>query len=163
MQTRQAKLKHWNLVNAKLGWIICALSTIGFPEYLYKFTQNSLGAEFVRNNLEFSRWFLNDYIVAVLVAVNILGFASISSLIRVNNKISRLIRYFAGMTFTLYLFHYPLLQLFGSIFSTSIIIVVLSLASVMLIAPVTEGQKTYWLRLINRIHSQLRKPLHNGY
>ncbi|MDP5142037.1 acyltransferase [Rheinheimera baltica] len=135
----------------------------GLPNYLYNATKELIGKEFILISLDMSRWFLNDYIVSMLVAMNILGTASILRYISINHRVSFFIRYFAGMTFTLYLFHYPLLQLFGSTLSNNVIIVTLSLASVMIIAPVTEGSKTHWLRLFNRIHQLLRKPTYERY
>ncbi len=132
----------------------------GTPEYLYELTEEVLSTHFVRNKLEFSRWFLNDYLVAMLVAMNILGVVSISGRIRVHDKTGQYIRYFAGMTFALYLFHYPLLQLYASVFNNNAAVVVLTLTSVILLAPVTEGRKSYWLKLMDRIHSCFRKPLH---
>ncbi|MBZ9611347.1 hypothetical protein [Rheinheimera maricola] len=135
----------------------------GLPDHLYDFTQDAFGAIFVRSNLEFSRWFLNDYIVALLVSMNIFGVVLCSANFSINEKLSFYIRYFAGMTFTLYLFHYPLLQLFGSIFNSSAAVIILTLANIVIIAPLTEGRKSYWLKLVNRLHSQVRKPVHNRY
>lgn len=129
----------------------------GLPDYLYEFTQDTFGEKFVRSRLEFSRWFVNDYIVAILVSMNIFGVALCSAHIRIPKKLNYYIRYFAGMTFTLYLFHYPLLQLFGSIFNSISAVVFLTFASVALIAPLTEQRKSYWLKLVNRIHEQVRK------
>jgi peptidoglycan/LPS O-acetylase OafA/YrhL len=60
-----------------------------------------------------SRYFLCNYIVGLLVCLNFLGFYAISARIeKLIIYVRTPVRWVAGLTFGLYLFHWPLLQLF---------------------------------------------------
>lgn len=131
------------------------------PEKLHKFTEVSLGSNFVQQ-LKFSQWFLNDYLVAILVAMHILGIAAVASKVRVGKNTGSCIRKVAGMTFTLYLFHYPLLLLHSSVFSNSTVVVLLTLTCTALISPLTDGRRQQWLTLINQIAPTNPKQFQQG-
>ena len=132
-----------------------------FPADLFTFTQALFGADIVQQ-LKFSQWFLNDYFVAALVSTHLLGIATIAPMLLKGKKFGVSIRTLAGTTFTLYLFHYPLLLLYSSVFSNSILVVLLTLISVALISLITEGRKQQWLTLINQIASLKTKPFQRG-
>ena len=58
--------------------------------------------------------FLYDYGFAVLVAANFIGFRLMGGVTSFILRYERAIRYFAGFTFSIYLFHCPLLFMFGA-------------------------------------------------
>lgn len=103
------------------GWILF-LAPIGLF-FVYYFTElRSLSKLLASDNLGFpfaagwSKYFLVDYVVAVLVTCNIIGFYKIAD--RFSDflaKYERPIRWLASYTFSLYLFHYPLLHFFAAV------------------------------------------------
>lgn len=123
----------------------------GVKSILLKETIELLGRDFVYQNLNFSRWFLSDYIVGWLVSVHFIGMISLAKSFNFPLFLEKPIQYFAGMTFSIYLFHYPLLQFFGSIFYNGIVTVILTFLSIMLIAPFTEGKKRECMVLIEKL------------
>ncbi|MEZ9356184.1 acyltransferase family protein [Vibrio breoganii] len=123
----------------------------GVQKIIYIETTKVLGKEFLYEKLNFSRWFISDYIVGLLVSMHIMGFVMLSKNIKFNNFAAQLITYLANMTFALYLLHYPLLQFFGSFINNGIIIFTLTFSTVLLISPYTEGAKNHWLFVINKV------------
>jgi peptidoglycan/LPS O-acetylase OafA/YrhL len=74
-----------------------------------------LGEIFVKERLYWSQYFLSSYVIGVLATINFIGALSIEPLLRkLLSPFEKTIRYLAGCTFALYLFHYPLLQFFAS-------------------------------------------------
>ncbi len=121
------------------------------PKHLLKITIELLGRDFVYHDLKFSKEFINDYLVGFLVATHILGTITLLKNLSPPKPLDTIIKYFAGMTFALYLFHYPLLQFYGSITHNGVAIVSLTFLTVLLLAPHTEGKKKTWQRLISKL------------
>jgi peptidoglycan/LPS O-acetylase OafA/YrhL len=101
------------------------------------------------------------YVLGLLVTMNILGFAALSERISFG-RCAPAIRAVAGMTFTLYIFHYPLLSFFSAVLpgpppglARCIEIGVLTLLSVAAIAQVTERQKEPLRRWLDRAWSHM--------
>ena len=117
-------------------------------EYFLRETVEVLGRDFVFIDLKWSQRFLNAYVVGTLFAIHMLGVYFFANGLNVPRYVEKPIRYFAATTFVSYLFHYPLLQLFGSIFKNGIVIVLLTFIAVLLIAPFTEGNKKEWRKII---------------
>jgi len=89
------------------------------------------------------------------MAINILGFSAFAGHVSFG-RAAVLIRAAAGMTFALYLFHYPLLSFFGAVLpgpSPGLLrcleIGGLALISVVGLAQISEGQKHHWRRLLD--------------
>jgi len=61
----------------------------------------------------YSRHLPSKYVAGLLVGCNILGFSSIAARVSLR-RIERPVRWLAGMTFSLYLFHFPLLHFFAA-------------------------------------------------
>ena len=69
--------------------------------------------------LSFSRQFISDYYLGAMLSLHFIGLRVL--LVRLNNVSRRLeitIRYLAGATFSIYLFHQPLLWFYSAVFST---------------------------------------------
>lgn len=84
--------------------------------YLLQRTFEFLGEDFTNKELSFSREFLGNYVVGILIAIHFYGFSIVSN--RFSDALSTVgkpIRFLAGYTFSLYLFHYPLLQFSAAI------------------------------------------------
>ncbi len=99
------------------------------------------------------------YILALIVAVHLLGFNAIGSTFSgVARRIDRPVRWLAGGSFTLYLVHVPVVLFVRSLihgmegtpaFSALILIVPLTVS--LAIAQVTEQHKGAWKRVLRRI------------
>lgn len=122
---------------------------------LLGFTIGAWGEDFVINKLYLSRYFINDYLVALLLVVHLIGVISVSEYMRFTSVFTRVVRYGAGITFSLYLFHYPLFQFFGSIEKNSVVMLMLSFLTIALLAPYTEGKKKFYLGVFTRIFEKL--------
>lgn len=99
------------------GSILAYLAFRGFGlrDAWLAWTHLQLGRPFVELSLRWSNEFVSSYALGVLVAANFVGFQAIAD--RVWPLLSRaepLIRDWAGYTFSIYLFHYPLLQFLGA-------------------------------------------------
>ena len=98
-----------------------------------------------------------DYLVAALFALNLVGFhASSAWLGPVLSPFARPIRWLAGATFTLYLLHMPISQFLSTIVpwpphaaATRIVIFGGTLCLVFIVAALTERRKDVWRRMIS--------------
>lgn len=94
-----------------------AFRAYGMRDALLDWSYELLGRAFVRNELVWSDEFLSGYFIGALVACNFVGFHALSG--RVAPFIARgeaVIRDWAGYTFSIYLFHYPVLQFLAALF-----------------------------------------------
>jgi peptidoglycan/LPS O-acetylase OafA/YrhL len=120
------------------------------PHLLFDWTVANLGSKFVNDQLGYSRNFLSNYIIGMLIAIHFIGVASVvPRLSRVLGLLESPIRYVAGYTFAVYLFHYPLLQFFAAITSSldksllrSAIIIFGTLGVIWALGTVTERRKS---------------------
>jgi peptidoglycan/LPS O-acetylase OafA/YrhL len=100
---------------------------------------------------------LQDYIVAVCFTGSVIGFRSVSEGMEIRNR-WRPVRWLAGGTFSLYLFHMPLMLLFAAAnpwaptsWSGRAFVLGVTLLSVFALAEVTERRKAYWRRLVSSL------------
>ena len=163
-------------VSAPIGWVIF-LS----PILIYSFIKASeidiaarmatmavIGPEFVMSKLKHSDEFLLNHLYAILVALNFIGMRAISrSLDRIHPWIERPIRYWAGLTFSIYLLHYPLLHFFAALYGgehseplTQILILSSTFAAIVVIGGFTERKKHLLRRVLDRIARALSPKLH---
>jgi peptidoglycan/LPS O-acetylase OafA/YrhL len=81
------------------------------PAYAYLCDVPYLGlGPAARGLLRYSQYFLGDYVLGGLIAMNIAALPSCGFRF---GRMSGSIRYVAALSFALYLFHYPLLELFS--------------------------------------------------
>lgn len=99
------------------------------------------------------------YVTGILVAIHLVGFSVIgAAFIRPLAALATPIRWLAGATFTIYLFHLPLAQLLASIvpwppeaWQTRLVMLGGSLLIMLAIAEFTERRKDMWRRWCERI------------
>jgi peptidoglycan/LPS O-acetylase OafA/YrhL len=110
-----------------------------------------------------SRHLPSKIVVGGLVAANILGFSAIQERFSLRG-VERPIRWLAGMTFSLYLFHYPLLHLAGSALPgdpaspvRAALLSGLVLLAVAALASVTEKRKATARRAVDAIGRALQR------
>ena len=103
-----------------------------------------------------------DYLVAGLFALHIVGFAAIASDFAWITRFRRVIRWSAGATFSVYLFHHPILLVlsawlpwprpswaFRAALISGTVVIVFALAEI------TERRRQIWRRLFDRLWTQI--------
>lgn len=99
--------------------------------------------------LTFSKFFIADYQLALLVVANFAGFRAISHRFApVLNPPANAIRFLAGYTFSLYLLHNPLILLFAAIFNGDpnkpwfyLSVITATIVTILMIGTFTEKKK----------------------
>lgn len=126
---------------------------LGFPENL---------------NLAASRYFVFDYIFGIIFGLNLITSKSLIDAFKFNvdkTTVAKLIRYLANRTFSIYLFHFPLIGFFNAVLPHGIdervrwfSIAVLTIISVFTLSRYTEQKKhlySKWLRTLFNKFSNL--------
>ena len=135
-------------------WLGSAAAWIGYEAWAW-----SLGRPWAPASASFHDDYLRqDYLVGVLFAVNLVGFAAIApQFARVTAMVARPIRWAAGATFTLYIIHTPLLLFFAAVspfrpasLAQRALLVVGTFAVVLAFAAVTERRKDLWRSALAR-------------
>lgn len=137
------------------GW---AIRAIGLRGKCDAWTTSVLGEEWIAQ-LTFSRHFVYDYFLALLVFINLMGARSFFGRFdAILCAIATPIRFLAGSTFTLYLLHQPLQRLFSALFKAKLqshsmywAIVLCSLVSGVSIGCVIERRKDVAKRLLDKV------------
>ncbi|MFC1536429.1 acyltransferase family protein [Pseudomonadota bacterium] len=151
-------------LSEQVGWFLflAFFAAYGLSSY---FDLNSFfreaGIELLgKDSINMLMWVRVPYawMIGAIVAMNFIGFFAISHRFSIlSARFGRLICYLAGITFSLYLFHYPILQ-FITALTESIslsfrgeLIVLVTLCSVWLLGLVTEKKKHVVRSLIVRV------------
>ncbi len=140
-----------------LAWAFFALPILvyagikwtGLDQDLRALTMDLLGKDFVRAKLHWSDEFAISYLYAVLIAMNFIAVHSLSAVFeRGLRPMARPIRSLAGLTFSIYLFHYPLLQFFSACYGrevsdtpSQVLLLVSTLVAIAALGAVTERKK----------------------
>lgn len=142
-------------------WAVYALwLAIDLPQFLTYVTIATAGGGTMHPNrmFDFSDEFLWNYLLAILFAAHFLGvYCLAKGADRVGDAGARAIRWLAGATFSIYLFHYPLLTLLYALpgyeatnpvhyFGAG----VLTLAGCFVLAEVSERRLGAWKKLFER-------------
>ncbi|MYM66715.1 acyltransferase family protein [Pseudoduganella sp. FT55W] len=114
--------------------------------------------------LAFSRYFLTDYLLALIVACYFLGARALALPLE---RIGHAVRPLAAYTFSIYLLHQPLIQCYAALFNGDpagqgfyIVTMLAVFASIFAIGSVTERQRYHWRRAIrNLLASPAPQPL----
>lgn len=124
----------------------------------------STGDDVLFNQTLFFSWnYQSDYLFSLLVAINIYAFFGVSKAIsgwiesNIFDRLYKLVMRTGNCTYTLYLFHLPLLYLFAFALPYNKFsplhqagLALLVIASVSLIARVTEWKVVWWRKLVGR-------------
>ncbi len=154
-------------VSIPVGWILFIvpiivyawLKSAGIYLEARSFTMQILGEHFVRSQLKFSDEFLISYLYGGLIAINFIGINAIAPVIEKGLvAFERPIRYWAGLTFSIYLFHYPLLQFFSALYGMSVhnpmrhlVLLGSTLGAIVLLGNVTEKKKHVARRILTNL------------
>ncbi len=149
-----------------LAWLCLALSLGGAYLYIHlnmvqlgwDYGEQLLG-ERLHSQLSFSREFVGDYYLGLMLALHFIGLRIL--LARISHLPKRLeisIRFLAGATFSIYLFHQPLLWFYIAVFSSVeeglpryLVVVPLTLLSCFILSTFTEKKKNVWKGWIEQL------------
>ena len=131
-----------------MGWLLFLGSFVLY--YLFHYNSldhlinavvaDALGDKFVEKLL-WAGSFLSDYILAILVGFNFIGFVAISeSVSGIFAYCQKPIRFLAGYTFSMYLLHFPLLNFFATIVDSNLVIVLLTVVCIFVVGTMTENK-----------------------
>ena len=159
------------------GWLLFTGSLVlmslflhfELEENLRQWLRDTIGIERTKL-LVSSQFFLSHYLLAIIVVMNFLGMRAIAHrfgwlLLRAE----RPIRFTANYTFTLYLFHLPLIWFFAALFQDELTgmayyyaIMASVLVAVWLIGHITEDGKEAYRGVFNRLFARLPRPPRQG-
>lgn len=134
------------------------LSFLLYAVYFYVFHYLLSNPGFESNYLGYSTWFGSDIILGLIVAVNIFSVKYLR--LDCLSKYEKSIRECASITFSMYLFHKPLLFFYGAVFkhsheqnnfSTFILLTIFTLMTIIILAQFTEKKKHVFKRAITYI------------
>ena len=147
---RHAPRAAWGVTLWFLSLALYALFRAGGGrDALLNWSYTQFGRYFVEHDLHWSNEFLASYVLGALVAMNFIGFhACADHCERWLSRYARPIRAWAGCTFSLYLFHYPLLQFLAAVWPfasptplSSALLFVTTVLICRVLASVTEQRK----------------------
>lgn len=153
------------------GWILFLIPIITYIAYKYFEINIQLQelTEYIFGNhinltitLQQSRRFLSDYFVAILIAINFIGFNAISSsTYSYISKYSHIIKTGASYTFTIYLLHYPLLHFYFSFTKNNSLAIILTIITIIFIARFSEHKKHLYKSQITNTINYIRNKLNH--
>ena len=108
---------------------------------------------------------MQDYLVTVLFAGHLLGFNAVSRTFTVPDRVAKSVRWVAGATFSLYLFHLPITQILTALSPwplasapNRVLLVGGTLVIAFALAELTERKKELWRVGMSRAFSRLTGP-----
>jgi peptidoglycan/LPS O-acetylase OafA/YrhL len=146
-----------------VGILLLFVSALGYGLYFFVLKDWLARNTFVPDALGFEN-LVPRYIVGLLFATHILGFAWTAELFLVLlTPFKALIRWLGGATFTIYLFHLPVAQFLTTLvpwspsdFRTRIIVLGGTIVLMFVIAIFTERQKAVWTGWITHAYKAMR-------
>lgn len=156
-------------VSELTGWVLFLLPFFAYywikvtdlDHNLLTMTKELMGADFVQYQMWHSDEFVISYIYGILIAMNFIGIHAISG--RVERPLTLFehpIRFWAGLTFSMYLFHYPLLQFFNTVTMYGfekddpvrhVLLLIIILAMIVLLGSVTEKKKHVFRKVFEKM------------
>lgn len=148
------------------AWLCVVLSLAGGYYYLalnlgqfgWDWVQVTFGVELHRE-LSFSRQFITDYYLGAVLALHFVGMRVVlAGIDTAPALLEGPIRYFAGSTFSIYLYHQPLLWFYLATFSwlgegipRYVLILTLTLGTCLVLSRYTEQRKHVWKAGIEKL------------
>lgn len=137
--------------SAALASFILTLLSIVFLTFFWDFSFFSKAFVFGQAPLYFSSRFVFDWVYGVLVAVNLFSVTFLSALIKIPRFVENVIKYLSSVTFSLYLYHAPLLIFVSALFSydkssyVQVLSIILGLVVIVcMLSQITEKQRNLW-------------------
>ncbi len=145
-------------VGRRAGWTMCVGSLLAWAAF--ELCGQTAVASLVHVPPILKRGSLvEDYVVAVLFIVHIIGFAAISPVFsKVASRLQKPVRWVAGATFTIYLLHLPIAQFLATrtpwppaAWQTRMLLFGGTLLILFAVAEVTERRKTLWRQVFEGV------------
>lgn len=128
------------------------LNVLRFANYTLDLSVTWFGHHLIMEQLHYSKFFISAYVVGLLVAANFIGVNGVSASIgRVLEPLATPIQFAAGLTFSIYLFHYPLLHMFRAMTASSIVLCCSSLLTIVVLGVYTERRKYLYKRFFSNL------------
>jgi peptidoglycan/LPS O-acetylase OafA/YrhL len=158
-----------------LGWLLIASSIALYLGYRWSAVSEPMSAAVLRmlgiphSALGMAAYFVSDYMVAAMCAAVFVGLRGVEARIaRIVLAASPPIRFLAGFTFSLYLFHVPLLIFCSSVLPrTSFVTPIVTLGVALLIGSISERRKhvvrdvfARGVVLASRVSTRLSSSIH---
>ena len=172
------KSKFHNNISLLTAWGLVVISLLSLSLFMYyglsgkgwDFLKALMGNQWHRE-LSFSRNFITDYFLGIIIAINFIGMRAVCSYYStIPQVIESPIRYLASSTFTLYLLHQPLLLFVYSFLyvpeldlSRYLLMILLTLLSVFFIAHFTEQKKYIWKKWITIYYEAISRRLSSKF
>lgn len=153
-------------IGERQGWMLLVLSLLLFALFVHfsveenarQWLRDVIGVQWTKQMVS-SQFFLSHYVLAVIVAMNFLAVRTIAHRLGwILVTLERPIRFLAKYTFTLYLFHLPLILFFAALYegdpagwSFYYSILVSVLAAVFVIGHFTEDRKAAFRPFFEKI------------
>lgn len=141
------------------AWICLASSLAGGFWYVHV-NLGQLGWDYLKLwmgddlhlQLSFSRQFISDYYLGVVLSLHFAGMRVLLARVdEIPKQLEVAVRYLAGATFSIYLFHQPLLWFYSAVFSwveeglsRYLVVVPLTVLSIYVLSMFTEQKKNLW-------------------
>lgn len=127
----------------------------GLTEYGSRLLLRLIGEQW-HQQMAFSKFFITDYLLALIIAANFIGFRAVAhrfaAILRPGEKI---VRWLAGYTFSLYILHQPLLQFYAAVFDGDPLgwlfyaqVMLATLLSIIVIGHFTEHKRHHLRRML---------------
>lgn len=115
------------------------------------------------HQMAFSKFFLTDYLLALIVAANFIGFRAVAHrFAAILRPCEASVRWLSGYTFSLYILHQPLLQFYAAVFDGDphgwlfyAQVMLATLLSIVVIGHFTEHKRHHLRKLIRRMLAAL--------
>jgi peptidoglycan/LPS O-acetylase OafA/YrhL len=146
------------LIAPRFGWVLLSSSTVLWMAFYAGIYHGAVPSSIVP--LYWHHWEIaEDVFVAILFSLNVIGFDAVSkSFAPLAQRCQGIVRWVAGTTFTLYLFHYPIVHCLTAVLHWQIEgagdMILLSLAVVLstfALAEVTERRKNFYRYLFGLV------------
>lgn len=160
-------------ISVPQGWLLFIIPVVlywlikqyGIDQAALHLTGSLLKTDDVGSVLGFSDEFLISYVYGGLIAMNFIGIHAIAPVVeKALRRFEKPIRYWAGLTFSIYLFHYPLLQFFSAIYDQTMntvarngLLLLSALLVIVIVGNLTEKKKHFARHLIKRMLILLRR------
>lgn len=161
------------------AWLCLILSLLGgywyvhvnMGEWRWDYLTQLMGPDLYKE-LSFSRQFISDYFLGIVLSLHFVGLRILLADVgELPARLTSTIRYLAGATFSIYLFHQPLLWFYSAVFSSVeegipryLLVVPFTLVTVYVLATFTEKKKDLWkgwieqlLALVDQAFSRARQ------
>jgi peptidoglycan/LPS O-acetylase OafA/YrhL len=154
------------------GWLLFLCSWPLYAIYQH-YDVTEYGSQLLRqligekwhHDLIFSKFFIADYPLALIIAANFIGFRVIAHHFSpVLLPFEKIIRWLSGYTFSLYIFHQPLLQFYAAVFNGDPAgklfyaeVMIATLLSIGVIGSFTEKKRGHLRNVIRRMLIAIRE------